>query len=163
MKELTLRLTSNAAKPDMSAGCCSNRNAINSRGKWIYLKLSRTVGASYFPVEYKRGKPKVQNWDRIQLCAQALCIEEMCTTTVTEGALWYWEVRKRERVIIDERLRSETIKVVAAAHALKASTQTPPPVAERKRCRGCSLVELCNPDTFRKDASKAYTEQLYAT
>ncbi len=71
----------------------------------------------YFPVEYKRGKPKVQDWDRIQLCAQALCIEEMREVTVTAGAIWYWEVRKREPVVIDETLRATTIAIIESAHA----------------------------------------------
>ena len=120
----------------------------------------------YFPVEYKRGKPKVQDWDRIQVCAQALCIEEMRAEIlhgahITEGAIWYWEVRRREPVLIDEELRAATIEVIAGAHAILASGKTPPPVND-KRCRACSLIDLCEPHTFERDKTITYVEQLFA-
>lgn len=120
----------------------------------------------YFPVEYKRGKPKVQDWDRIQLCAQALCIEDMraeilCGTQITEGAIWYWEVRRREPVLIDEALRAATIEVIAGARAVLESGKTPPPVND-KRCRACSLIDLCEPQTFARDRSVGYVGQLFA-
>src|SRR5690606_13145128 len=81
-------------------------------GKMDLLEIEKGNFPRYFPVEYKRGKPKIEHWDRIQLCAQALCIEEMRDTRVDEGAIWYWEVRRRERVTIDEALRTETINVI---------------------------------------------------
>lgn len=71
-------------------------------GKMDLLEIEQGDPPHYFPVEYKRGKPKVEDWDRIQLCAQALCIEEMRSVQVNEGAIWYWEVRKREPVAIDD-------------------------------------------------------------
>jgi CRISPR-associated exonuclease Cas4 len=119
----------------------------------------------YFPVEYKRGKPKVQDWDRIQLCAQALCIEDMRAeilrgTQITEGAIWYWEVRRRESVLIDEALRATTIEVIAGARAVLESGKTPPPVND-KRCRACSLIYLCEPQTFARDKTNAYVEQIF--
>ena len=115
----------------------------------------------YFPVEYKRGKPKVEDWDRIQLCAQALCIEEMRNTQVTEGAIWYWEVRRREQIIINDVLRTTTIATIEGAHALLASGKTPPPIDDKKRCKACSLVDLCGPDTFRRDHSSSYINDLF--
>jgi len=115
----------------------------------------------YFPVEYKRGKPKVEDWDRVQVCAQALCIEEMRETSVTEGAIWYWEVRRREAVQIDDALRATTVAAIEDAHAILASGKTPPPTDKIKRCRACSLVDLCEPDTFRRDHSRQYTEALF--
>ena len=116
----------------------------------------------YFPVEYKRGKPKVEDWDRVQLCAQALCIEEMRDTRVAEGAIWHWEVRRRESVAIDDSLREVTIDVIEQAHALIASNITPSPTKEKRRCRGCSLFDMCNPYTFRKDRTNSYVESMYA-
>lgn len=117
----------------------------------------------YFPVEYKRGKPKLQSWDRIQLCAQTLCIEEMREATITEGAIWYWEVRRRELVAIDEDLRAATMTVIRDAHELLKSGRTPPPIEDKKHCRACSLVNLCEPDKFRKDKSMAYIKELFAS
>lgn len=131
-------------------------------GKLDLLEIEGKPPVHYFPVEYKRGKPKVENWDKIQLCAQALCLEEMRQIKIEEGALWYWQVRRREVVMIDEALRKETISVIETAHSMLASGKTPPPINNKKRCRACSLIELCEPGTFRRDHSRAYTEVLYS-
>jgi len=131
-------------------------------GKMDLLEIEQADPSCYFPVEYKRGKPKVEDWDRIQLCAQALCIEEMRDAHVSEGAIWYWEVRKREPLVIDDDLRKVTIAMIEGAHALLASGKTPPPTENRKRCRGCSLVDLCEPDAFRRDHSARYISELFS-
>lgn len=130
-------------------------------GKMDLLEIEQGDPPKYFPVEYKRGKPKVEDWDRIQLCAQALCIEEMRGIHVDEGAIWYWKVRKREPVMIDNALRRTTIEMIEAAHALLASGRTPPPTEDVKRCRACSLYDLCEPDTFRRDHSARYVNELF--
>jgi CRISPR-associated exonuclease Cas4 len=133
-------------------------------GKMDLLEIETdpiTSMKKYFPVEYKRGKPKIENWDRIQVCAQALCIEEMRDTTISEAAIWYWEVRRREPVLIDEVLRIATQMAIESAHAILASGKTPPPTADKKRCKGCSLVDLCEPDRFRQDKSASYVTQLF--
>jgi CRISPR-associated exonuclease Cas4 len=119
----------------------------------------------YFPVEYKRGKPKVQDWDRIQLCAQTLCIEEMRAdvlgaSRVTEGAIWYWEVRRREAVAIDDTLRATTIAAIDGARAILESGRTPPPVNDKRR-RACSLIDVCDPHTFVRDKSGAYVDKMF--
>ncbi|MBR7777325.1 CRISPR-associated protein Cas4 [Undibacterium rugosum] len=139
------------------------------KGKMDLLEIETPTGPDagspprYFPVEYKRGKPKVQDWDRIQLCAQALCIEEMRQTQVAQGAIWYWEVRRREPVMIDQSLRSVTLAMIEQARAILATGTTPSPISDRSRCKACSLLDLCEPDTFAKDHSKAYIEQLYSS
>lgn len=131
------------------------------RGKMDLLEIeSDGDSLSYFPVEYKRGKPKTEDWDRIQLCAQALCIEEMKNTQVSEGAIWYWEVRRREGVVLDETLRQATVAAIENAREILADGSTPAPTEERQRCRACSLVDLCQPHTFRRDLSARYVEQL---
>jgi CRISPR-associated exonuclease Cas4 len=130
-------------------------------GKMDLLEIEQGDPPRYFPVEYKRGKPKVADWDRIQLCAQALCIEEMRNVEVSEGAIWYWEVRKREQVLIDGDLRKATIEAIEGAHALMSSGNTPKPTDDKKRCRACSLVDLCEPDTFRRDHSARYINELF--
>lgn len=119
----------------------------------------------YFPVEYKRGKPKVQDWDRIQLCAQALCVEEMRAdvlgdSRVAEGAIWYWEVRRRETVAIDDVLRDITIAAIEGARAILEIGKTPPPVND-KRCRACSLIDVCDPHTFARDKSGVYLDKIF--
>ncbi|MFK5984300.1 MAG: CRISPR-associated protein Cas4 [Pseudomonadota bacterium] len=121
--------------------------------------INKTV--KYFPVEYKRGKSKTQDWDRIQLCAQALCIEEMRQTIVSEGAIWYWETRRREAVKIDSNLRQITTSIIADAHDLLSLGKTPPPTENIKRCRACSLKDLCEPQSFRHDQSKKYINELF--
>jgi len=130
-------------------------------GKMDLLEIEQGNPPRYFPVEYKRGKPKVEDWDRIQVCAQALCIEEMRHVHVDEGAIWYWEVRKRESVAIDTALRTKTVEAIEGAHTLLSSGQTPAPITNRKRCRACSLVDLCEPDTFRRDHSAQYVSELF--
>jgi CRISPR-associated exonuclease Cas4 len=102
-----------------------------------------------YPVEYKHGKPKPDDSDRIQLCAQALCLEEMLDTTIPEGALFYGKTRHRHDVVFDEVLRTETESVAEAVHKLLDSGLTPPPVYS-KRCESCSLLEACMPKTLQK-------------
>ena len=75
------------------------------------LEVDTQTGALR-PVEYKRGRPKKDNWDKVQLCAQTLCLEEMRNTTIAEGALWYGQTRHREFVQFDAALRAETRTVI---------------------------------------------------
>jgi len=131
-------------------------------GKMDLLEIEQGDPPKYLPVEYKRGKPKVEDWDRVQVCAQALCIEAMRDTQVTEGAIWYWEVRRRETVQIDDALRATTVAAIEGAHAILASGKTPPPTDNIKRCRACSLADLCEPHTFRRDHSGVYVETLFS-
>lgn len=130
-------------------------------GKMDLLEVVEDEPILYFPVEYKRGKPKVEDWDRLQLCAQALCLEEMRDCRITEGALWYWEVRRREPVDIDDELRAATIAAIESSHAILSSGNTPEPTPDKKRCRACSLKDLCEPETFRRDASARYIKELF--
>ena len=107
------------------------------------------------PIEYKRGRPKapiVGNWgaDEVQLCAQALCLEEMFGEPVPEGALFYGKVRRRMRVAFDEELRALTRDVAAATRELLAAGRTPAPVYERRRCDACSLKGLCRPQRLAR-------------
>jgi CRISPR-associated exonuclease Cas4 len=97
-----------------------------------------------FPVEYKRGKPKKNDCDRVQLCAQAMCLEEMLGQRVAAGALFYGTTRHRLDVIFDETLRAEVSHAAARAHELFASGHTPAAVYEPK-CDNCSLFGLCMP------------------
>ena len=97
-----------------------------------------------FPVEYKLGKPKEGNCDRVQLCAQAVCLEFMLKIPVPCGALFYGRNRRREAVDFTLELRCETAELCRQVHALIAACITPAPVYN-KRCRSCSLFDICMP------------------
>lgn len=98
-----------------------------------------------YPVEYKRGRPKAHRADEVQLCAQALCLEEMFRTGVPEGALFYGKTRRRTVVRFDEELWALTCDVAARTRQMIAAGQTPSPVWEKRRCGSCSLYDLCRP------------------
>lgn len=98
-----------------------------------------------FPVEYKRGRPKAHHADEVQLCAQALCLEEMLDTSVPAGALFYGQTRRRHDVRFGVELRRETGDAAARLHRMLASGVTPSPIREPK-CDQCSLIDLCLPD-----------------
>ena len=117
-------------------------------------------GECPFPVEYKRGRPKAHQADEVQLCAQALCLEEMTGQTIAEGALWYMQTRHRVPVLFSDGLRVQTLAVIAQVRDLLASGQTPPPVYG-KRCKACSLVEICQPKLLERDRSKNYITTLF--
>lgn len=97
-----------------------------------------------YPVEHKRGRRKREDWDRVQLCAQALCLEEMLGVSVPEGALFYGQEQRREVVSLDQGLRRETEEVAAAVHRMFVEQRTPPP-EYAKKCESCSLVGTCRP------------------
>src|SRR5690606_31707466 len=96
------------------------------------------------PVEHKRGSPKRLDHDRVQLAAQALCLEEMFSLRVPEGELFYHAVRRRERVEIDNRLRDLVVRVAAEVRAHIAAN-TVPPARKQAKCKNCSLLHLCLP------------------
>ncbi len=100
------------------------------------------------PVEYKRGKPKPHRADEVQLCAQAICLEEMFGAPVAEGALYYGAIRRRVAVAFDEGLRHLTAEVATATRAMIAAGRTPLPVLT-PGCRRCSLQEACQPDRLQ--------------
>jgi len=101
------------------------------------------------PVEYKRGRPKPHRADEVQLCAQALCLEEMTGRRIPEGALFYGETRRRKAVVFDDELRTLTLRIAAEVRAMIATGQVPPPVFDKHRCRACSLIELCRPERMQ--------------
>jgi CRISPR-associated exonuclease Cas4 len=95
-------------------------------------------------VEHKRGRRKEEDWDRVQLCAQALCLEEMLGVAVPEGALFYGKEQRREVVEIGDALRRATEEVAVAVHRMLVEERTPPPEYAPK-CDNCSLVDVCLP------------------
>ncbi|SEG74314.1 CRISPR-associated protein Cas4 [Vibrio hangzhouensis] len=116
----------------------------------------------YIPVEYKRGKPKVNDIDKVQLCAQALCIEEMLAIEVKLGTLWYWQTRKRIEIELDTNLRMQTKDLIAQVQQLFINGRTPSPTIG-KHCKACSLSEICQPELTHHDASNRYIQALFNT
>ena len=97
-----------------------------------------------YPVEYKRGEPKVHDADELQLCAQAMCLEEMLLCRIEEGSLFYGETRRRERVAFTEELRVRVKQMFEEMHQYFARGYTPS-AKPNKGCNACSLKELCLP------------------
>jgi CRISPR-associated exonuclease Cas4 len=131
-------------------------------GKADVVEFHRRPAGSWlpFPVEYKRGKPKTDDCDKVQLCAQAICLEEMLSVAIPAGALFYGQTRHRLDVVFDEPLRRETEETARRTHTLIASGRTPPPVYE-KRCESCSLMADCLPKTIQKRLSvKSYLTRI---
>ncbi len=112
-----------------------------------------------YPVEYKRGKTKIDDCDRLQLCAQAVCLEEMLCITIEKGALFYGEPRRREVVVFTAELRDKLEDAVKKMHRLFNSRCTPKAV-KGKYCQSCSIRDLCLPVLGKneKDAVKKYME-----
>lgn len=102
-----------------------------------------------FPVEYKRGKPKPDYIDEVQLAAQAICIEELYHTSIGKGAIFYGETLHRHEVSFTEELRLEVAECSAKMHVLFDS-QTLPPPPKNKKCSNCSLKNKCHPNLSKK-------------
>ena len=136
---------------------CSERLGIT--GKLDLLEIESAPFA-LTPVEYKRGKPKASDCDRVQLCAQALCLEEMRNTSIERAALWYWQVRKREWVELDEHLRLTTEQIILQTRDLLDS-RILPKAQYKAACKSCSFVDRCQPKL--KDTSARYLKQMFET
>lgn len=108
-----------------------------------------------YPVEYKRGSPKTTDADRLQLCAQAMCLEEMLCCDIPEAALFYGETRRREIVPLDDDLRSQVRRLLTEMHDLYRRAHTPK-VKPTKGCNACSLKELCLPKLMRQRSVADY-------
>ncbi|MDR1134926.1 MAG: CRISPR-associated protein Cas4 [Clostridiales Family XIII bacterium] len=113
------------------------------------------------PVEYKRGKPKEHNADIFQLCAQAMCLEEMLVCEINEGFLFYGETRRRQHVILDESLRDEVSAKFMEIHEYRRRGYTPK-VKPTKSCGACSLKDICLPTLMKRSSAKAYLNEKLA-
>ena len=125
----------------------SNLPGLKLKGHWCL-----------YPVEFKHGQPKTNSCDRIQLCAQALCLEEMLEIHIEQAALFYQRIRRREDVALSAALRDQTRETTHALHKLMDSGVTPPPVND-KRCKACSLKALCMPGALSRNTR--YQQRLF--
>ncbi|WP_367872481.1 CRISPR-associated protein Cas4 [Luteolibacter sp. Populi] len=100
-------------------------------------------------VEYKRGRPKSHRADEVQLCAQALCLEEMLGIAIPAGFLFYGERHRRTEVLFDAELRALVEETSTSIHGLIEEGRTPLADYEPRRCDACSLIDLCQPMSLR--------------
>jgi CRISPR-associated exonuclease Cas4 len=133
-------------------------NVRTVRGMWLRSERLHLTGRADivefkpepFPVEYKRGKSKPTDCDTVQLCAQALCLEEMLQATIGRGAIFYGNPRRRLEVEFTPQLRSRTEELTATMHRLYRSSITPA-ATPGPYCRNCSLVDVCLPEATSQD------------
>lgn len=111
-----------------------------------------------YPVEYKRGSPREDTGDTLQLCGQAMCLEEMLCCDIPEGALYYGEIRRRVPVQFTEELRGQVQDLLVQMHDLYRRGYTPK-VKPSKSCNACSLKELCLPKLMKKRSVAAYLRE----
>jgi CRISPR-associated exonuclease Cas4 len=136
----------------------SDRIGLVGKADVVEFPRSRDASGSAhpFPIEYKRGRPKTNRCDEVQLCAQALCLEEMLARSVPRGALFYKRINRRVEVEFDEALRDLTERAVARAREILALGRVPR-VARASKCKRCSLVNLCLPKaTGPRTSARAY-------
>lgn len=109
------------------------------------------------PIEYKRGKPKTNDIDALQVTAQALCLEEMLCCDIPYGYIYYGEVRHREKIEFSEELRKKVKTMFLEMHKYYAQQYTPK-VKMRKSCNACSLKDICLPVLNKNLSVKKYLD-----
>ncbi len=128
------------------------------RAIWLKSEKYQLIGKSdlielengqLYPVEYKRGKKGEWDNDELQVCAQALCLEEMTGKKITTGYIYYAQTHQRQEVKIDEQLRKNAIATIEKVQFLLTTGIMPKPIYS-KRCKGCSLYSRCLPQATKK-------------
>lgn len=137
----TVRTVRAMALRSLALGVAGKADAVEFHGKG--------AAAVPYPVEYKRGRPKSHRADEVQLCAQAMCLEEMFGVSVPEGALFYGETRRRFVVDFDAELRALTAETAGYVRTMIANEHTPAPLYQPS-CKRCSLQDLCLPRPLGK-------------
>lgn len=113
---------------------------------------------SIYPIEYKKGKPKTSEEDILQLVAQTICLEEMFSTVISEGAIFYGEIRRRERIEVTDDLRDRVRDMFKEMHQYYERRYTPK-VKWSKSCNGCSLKDICLPKLGKAISVETYINQ----
>lgn len=108
-----------------------------------------------YPVEHKSGKRRAWGHEAIQLCAQAICLEEMTGQPVTSGAIYYARSRRRREVVFDAELRAVVVEMSAAVRELLSAVGPLPNPANDARCEQCSLISVCMPTVTTRDTRRA--------
>ncbi len=125
-------------------------NAVKENGVILHGRSGKWLPV---PIEYKRGKPKKDVVDEVQLCTQAMCLEEMLYTVIEYGYIFYGETKHRIKVIFDEELRNQVISFSEQMHSMYERQLTPKANTANKHCKSCSLVEACLPKLDSKQSS----------
>lgn len=110
------------------------------------------------PVEYKRGKPKEDDSDRLQLCGQAMCLEEMLCCEIPEGILYYGEPHRRQQIDLTAELRKTVTQYLTEMNDYYQRGYTPL-VKTKRGCQSCSLKDICLPSLNKKKSVKDYLDQ----
>jgi len=118
------------------------------------------TGEEVMPVEFKSGEPKDDISDKVQLCAQVFCLEEMLNVRITHGAFFYGKIRRRNVVEIDNELRSQTGDIITSVRSI-VSSKIVPPAEYSNKCRNCSLYDICQPKAMNKRKLNNYIKELY--
>lgn len=137
----------------------SYRLGITGRCDVVEFRQTKN-GEEIMPVEFKSGEPKDDISDKVQLCAQVCCLEEMLNTKITHGAFFYGKIRRRDVVEIDNELRLQTEKIIASVRDI-VSTKKVPPAEYTSKCRNCSLYDICQPKAMNKKKLNNYIKELY--
>ncbi len=118
------------------------------------------IGDEILPVEFKSGEPKGDISDKVQLCAQAFCLEEMLCAKVNRGAFFYGRIRRRDVIEIDNELRSQTKSIIGSVREI-VSKKVVPTADYSAKCRNCSLENICQPKAMNKKKLNSYIKGLY--
>ena len=141
-------------------GICGECDMVEFRRCEEGIRLHGHRGTySIYPIEYKKGKPKVTDEDKLQLAAQIMCLEEMFSAQISEGAIFYGETRRREAVEMTEDLRQEVKNCFREMHQYYDRQYTPK-VKYNKSCNACSLREICLPKISKAEPVKTYISQM---
>lgn len=122
----------------------------------------KKTGNEIMPVEFKSGKPKENISDKVQLCAQVFCLEEMLTVKIKQGAFFYGKIRRRNIINIDNELRLQTENIINSVREIVSHKYIPATIYEAK-CRNCSLQSICQPKAMNKRKLQNYIKGLYST
>jgi len=144
-----VRITRGMAVRSLTLGLSGQCDIVEFHEFKSQISNFKSTAQAVVPVEYKRGKPKTHRADEVQLCAQAMCLEEMLGIEIPVGHLYYGEKHRRTEVAFDDALRSLTKATAAAVHAMIDSRETPTAEYDPRRCDSCSLIEICQPKAMR--------------
>lgn len=129
------------------------------RQQWVWSDRLRIKGiidaveeenGELIPIEYKKGRMAQHLNDHFQLCAAALCLEEKTGRDIPYGEIFYYGNRRRQQVEFTPELRGKTESAIASAHTTATHSTMPPPIDNPKKCRDCSLKEICLPKEIKK-------------
>lgn len=124
--------------------------------------LKKVLGfTDVLPVEFKSGEPKEDISDKVQLCAQVFCLEEMLNSKISKGAFFYGKIRRRNIVDIDDQLRNQTVDIITSVRSIVSSKKIPI-VEYGTKCRNCSLQSICQPKALNKKKLQDYIKGLYS-